>query len=65
MNLIEQAVNAIEFERSRVEINLKYMRNLGLGHIKEEMINRLEKYGHLSSLIVGSYLVVHHLFEKK
>ena len=57
MNLIEQAMNATGSERSRVEINLKYMCFLRLGHIKEEMINRLEKYGLLGSLIAKSYLV--------
>ena len=50
-------MNAIRSERSRVEINLKYIWNLRLDRIGEEMINRLEKYELLGSLTVESYLV--------
>ena len=57
VNLIEQVVNAIRSERSRVEITLKYMWSLRLGRIGEEMTNKLKKYGLLSSLTVESYLV--------
>ena len=45
INIIEQAVNAIGLERSKVEIKFKYIWNLRLSHIGEEMINKLEKYG--------------------
>ena len=44
VNLIEQAVNAIEFERSRVEIIFEYMWDIRLSHIGEKMINKLKKY---------------------
>ena len=52
VNLIEQAVNAIGSERSRVEINLKYMWILRLDCIGKEMINKLEKYEFLDSLTI-------------
>ena len=45
VNLIEQVVNAIGSERSKIEINLEYMWTLRLSHIGEEMINKFEKYG--------------------
>ena len=57
VNLIEQVVNVIRFERSRVEIKLKYIWNLRLGRIGEEMINRLEKYGLMGLLTVELYLI--------
>ena len=57
INLIEQAVNVIGSERSRVKINFKYIWSLRLGHTGEEMINKLEKYGLLGSLTSESYLV--------
>ena len=57
VNLIEQAVNVIGSERSRVEINLKYISSLRLGRTGEEMINKLETYGFLGSLTFESYLV--------
>ena len=57
MNLIEQVVNTIRYERSRVEINLKHMWNLKLGRIGEKMINILEKYELLGTLTVESYLL--------
>ena len=56
VNLIKQAVNTIGSERSRVEINLKYMWNLKLSHIGEKMINKLEKYRLLGLLTIESYL---------
>ena len=36
VNLIEQSVNAIRSERSKIEINLKYMWNLWLSHIEKK-----------------------------
>ena len=44
VNLLEQVVNAIGSERSRIEISLKYMRTLRLSRIGEEIINKLKKY---------------------
>ena len=44
VNLLEQVVNTIRSERSRIEISLKYMWTLRLSHIGEEMINKLKKY---------------------
>ena len=50
-------MNAIRSERSKVEINFKYMWNLRLDRIEEEMINKLKKHGLLGSLTVELYLV--------
>ena len=57
MNLFEQAVIVNGSERSRFEINLKYMWHLRLDHVGKEMINRLEKCELLGLLTVESYLV--------
>ena len=57
VNLIEKVVNVIGSERSIVKIKLKYMWNLRLGPIGEEMINRLKKYRLLGSLTIESYLL--------
>ena len=50
-------MTVIGSKRFRVEINLMYMWNLGLGRIGEEMINRLEKHKLLGSLTAESNLV--------
>ena len=41
INLSKQIVTAVGSERSRYEINLKYIWHLRLGHIGDERINRL------------------------
>ena len=38
-------VSVIGSERSKDEMNLKYMWHLRLGHVREDKINRLEKDG--------------------
>ena len=54
INLSEHAIGS---KRSRDKVNLKYIWNLRLGHIGEEMINRLVKDGLLDSFSDESFSV--------
>ena len=57
VNISEQTVNTIGSNRSKNEINLKYLWHLRLGHIEEDRINKLEKHELLGSLTFESYLI--------
>ena len=43
VNYVEQNVNAIGSKHPKDNVNKKYLWYLGLGHIGEDRINRLEK----------------------
>ena len=54
---IEQNVNAIGIKRPRDSLNDMYLWHLRLGHIAEDRVNKLEKFGLLSPLTFESYPV--------
>ena len=43
-------MNAIEIKRPRDSLNDRYLWHLRLGHIAEDRVNKLEKFGLLSPL---------------
>ena len=55
VNLNEQIVHAIGQKKSKDKINQKYLWHHGLGHIREDRINKLKKDGILSSLYLEPY----------
>ena len=50
-------MNAIGIKRPRDSLNDKYLWHLRLGHIAEDRLNKLEKFGLLSLLTFESYPV--------
>ena len=61
----KKIVSIMKFERSRNEMNLKYMWHLRFDHIREDRINKLEWYEHLGSLTLESFSIYKFCIQEK